>query len=349
MESGKPADRSSARAGRVAATSRAFWAHGANAIAALEAAGYAVLRPKRFARYPASELVQILQGCDAVLASSEEYTAEVFAACPDLKVVSRVGVGYDAVDVAAATRAGVVCCNTPGAMVDAVADFTMGLIIACARHIVELDRIVHQGGWQEISGTLVTGKTLGLVGYGQIGRAVARRASGFSMRILAYDPAVRGDADPPANMVSLEQLLRESDFVSVHAPASPETRHMFSDAQFNLMKPTAYFINTARGSLVDEAALLCALHDGRIAGAALDVTSEEPLPADHPLRRAPRLILTAHNAFNAAECVSRMCTMAADNVLALLNGSVPPFVLNPEVLTSPQLRLSIRKERHHAQ
>ncbi len=333
---------------RVLGTSRAFWNHGTEAQSALEEAGCTVVRPPRFARYPTAELIEILHGCDAVLASSEDYTAEVFAGIPQLKIVSRVGVGYDAVDVQAATQAGVVCTNTPGAMVDAVADFTVGLIIACARRIVELDRTVHDGGWNELAGTLVYGKTLGLVGYGQIGRAVARRMAGFDMRILAHDPCTRG-ASETVEMVTLERLLEESDFVSLHAPAIPETKGMLGAEQFARMKPTAYFINTSRGSLVDEPALIRALEQGVIAGAALDVTCDEPLAPDDPLRSAPRLILTAHNAFNAVEAASRMCLMAAQNVLLLMRGIAPASTLNPEVFQSPLLRAPRPKEVFHAQ
>ncbi len=328
---------------KVLVTSRVVWSQGTEALALLEEAGYEPVRPERFARYPAAELIRMLQGCVAVLASSEEYTPEVFAGAQDLLVVSRVGVGYDAVDVKAATEAGVLVVNTPGAMVDAVADFTVGLIIACARKIAELDRILRAGRWDEMTGTLVYGKTLGIVGYGQIGRAVARRVSGFGMRILACDPAARPPLDPPAELVPLDTLLAESDFVSVHAPALPETRGMFGSEQFARMKSTAFFVNTARGSLVDEGALLRALEEGTIAGSALDVTSQEPLPADHPLRSAPRLLLTGHNAFNAIECVSRMSRQAAENALTVLRGGVPATLLNPEVLSSPRLRARLRK------
>lgn len=328
---------------RVLATSRAFWSHGESAIQLLSGAGCEVLKPSYFGRYSEAELSALLSDCDAVLASSEEYTTAVFAACPRLKVVSRVGVGYDAVDVRAATRAGVICTNTPGAMVEAVADFTMGLIIACARHIIELDTLVHRGSWAELSGTLVHGKTLGLVGYGGIGRAVARRASGFDMRVLAYDPYTAAESSTNVVFTGLETLLRESDFVSLHAPASHETRGLINADRLALMKPTAYLINTARGSLVDEPALIRALEQGQIAGAALDVTAVEPLPPDDPLRQAPRVILTGHNAFNAAECVRHMCVVAAKNVLDALNGRRPEFVINPEVLNSSQLRANLEK------
>lgn len=323
---------------RVLATSRAFWSHAAEGLRQLEAAGCEVIRPAQFGKYTADELVALLEGCDASLASSEGYDARVFAACPDLKVVARVGVGYDAVDVEAATAAGVVCTNTPGAMVDAVADFAVGLILTCARRISELDRLVHAGGWSELSGTLVSGKTLGIVGYGQIGRAVARRLTGFDMRVLAYDPFVSGSAEPQAEMVTLERLLNESDFVTVHAPACPATARLFDASRFAQMKRTAFFINTSRGMLVDEAALMEALEAETIAGAALDVTCEEPLPADHPLRQAPRVVLTAHNAFNAREAAARMCNIAAGQVLLLMRGIAPAATINPSVYEAPNLR-----------
>jgi phosphoglycerate dehydrogenase-like enzyme len=323
------------------ATSRAFWSSAEEGIRALEDAGCEMVRPESFHKYPSEELVELLRDCDASLASSEAYDEVVFAACPRLKIVSRCGVGYDAVDVKAATRAGVVCANTPGAMVDAVADFTVGLILMCARRMGELDAIVHAGGWAELTGTLVTGKTLGLVGFGQIGRAVATRMSGFDMRILAYDPAP-GDVGPGVARVPMDVLLAESDFVSLHAPATAETARMFGARQFTAMKRQAYFVNTSRGALVDEAALVEALNAGTIAGAALDVTVEEPLPADHPLRSTPNLILTAHNAFNAREAASRMCNMAARHVLMLLEGAAPAATINPEVYDSPVLRCSLR-------
>lgn len=324
---------------KVLATSRAFWAHAQDGIRALEEAGCEVVRPDVFIKYSPKELIALLDGCDASLASSETYNEEVFSACPSLKIVARCGVGYDAVDVAAATRAGVVCTNTPGAMVDAVADFTVGLILMCARRMGELDALVHAGGWGELSGTLVTGKTLGLVGYGQIGRAVARRMSGFDMRILACDPAYSASDHTEVVMVSdLNELLAEADFVSVHAPSTPKTARMFARAQFSSMKPSAFFINTSRGALVDEGALIEALETETIAGAALDVTVHEPLPEDDPLRRAPRLILTAHNAFNAREAASRMCNKAAYQVLELMRGTAPAATLNPEVYDSAALR-----------
>jgi phosphoglycerate dehydrogenase-like enzyme len=244
--------------------------------------------------------------------------------------------------MAAATEAGVVATNTPGAMTDAVADYTFALMLGIARRIPEGDALIRSGGWGEYPGVLVAGKTLGLVGAGQIGQGVLRRAQGFGMRILAYDPPLqaRGGLDG-ATFTDLDTLLAESDFVSVHAPSMPETRNMFNAARFAQMKPSAYFINTARGALVDEEALRDALERGVIAGAATDVYQQEPLPADHPLRNAPRCVLTPHNAFNAVEAAAAMSLLSAEAILDLMHGKYPASVCNPAVWASPARRVPL--------
>ena len=330
----------------VLVTARAFWASGQAVETALQAVGCVIIRSPEAGPVPEAHLIELLRGCDAVIASSDPYNVSVFSRCPQLKVVSRCGVGIDSVDVAAATAAGVIVTNTPGAMTDAVGDYTLALLLGIARRIHEGDALMKNGGWGEYPGVLVSGKTLGLVGFGQIGQAVARRAAGFNMRILAYDPQAweRGvPADlPPLRFTDLDTLLAESDFVSLHAPNLPETRNMFHAERFARMKPTAYFINTARGPLVDEAALIHALENKQIAGAALDVFHQEPLPPDHPLRRAPRILLTPHNAFNAVEAAETMSRLSAENVLAVLRGESPAGLINPEVLESSALRVPIR-------
>lgn len=336
----------------VLVTARAFSVSGQKAREALEGAGCRVILAPRYGPLLEEELIPLLADCEAVIASSDSYTARVFAACPRLKIVARCGVGIDSVDLGAAAAAGVVVTNTPGAMTDAVADYTFGLIFAVARRIPEGDALMRTGGWGEYPGTLVCGKTLGLVGFGQIGQGVARRAVGFGMRILAFDPAfplsessampVPTPPDrhptPAVEFTTLDALLAQSDFVSVHAPATPETRGMLNAARFAQMKPTAYLINTARGALVDEAALLEALETGRIGGAAIDVYTQEPLPPNHPLRRAPRCVLTPHNAFNAVESVEAMSLLSAESILTLLRGARPASVCNPAVWDSPRLR-----------
>lgn len=326
---------------KVLVTARAFWVSGQEAEAALEQAGCAVVRSPRAGPLPEDELIALLQGCQAVIASSDPYTARVFAACPDLKLVARCGVGTDSVDMAAAADAGVIATNTPGAMSEAVADYTFALMLGIARCLPEADALMRKGGWNEFRGTAVYDKTLGLVGVGRIGQAVAQRAKGFRMRVLAYDPALAGKRVEGIEFVDLDTLLRESDFISAHAPATPETRGMFNAARFGQMKPTAFFINTARGALVNETDLLAALETGTIAGAALDVYSKEPLPAEHPLRNAPRCLLTPHNAFNAVEATQEMSRQSAVSVIDLVQGRRPDNVCNPAVWSSPNLRQRI--------
>lgn len=199
---------------------------------------------------------------------------------------------------------------------------------------------MRSGGWGEYPGVLVSGKTLGLVGMGQIGQGVLRRAQGFGMRVLAYDPPLQAQGKiDSVTFTDLDTLLAESDFVSVHAPALPETRGMFNATRFAQMKSSAYFINTARGTLVDEMALCDALESGQIAGAAVDVYHQEPLPADHPLRKAPRCVLTPHNAFNAVEAAAEMSELSAEAVLRLMQGQRPASVCNPAVWEASNLRV----------
>ncbi len=330
----------------VLVTARAFWISGQAARAALESAGCQVQDSPQAGPVPEERLIELLQDCRAVVASSDPYNARVFAACPQLEIVSRCGVGTDSVDLAAATEAGVLITNTPGAMTDAVADYAFALMLGAARRLVESDALMRSGGWGEFAGTLVCGKTLGLVGFGQIGQGVARRAAGFGMRILAYDPPLAAagpgalpEGLPAITFTDLDDLLAQSDFVSVHAPSTPETRGLFNAERFARMKPTAYFINTARGALVDEAALINALEAEQIVGAAIDVYRQEPLPPDHPLRRAPRCLLTPHNAFNAAEAAAGMSLFSAENILRLRRGERSACVCNPAVWDSPALRL----------
>jgi phosphoglycerate dehydrogenase-like enzyme len=317
-------------------TAGAFWHHGQAGEAALCEAGFEVVRSPRRGAYSVDDLIPLLDGVDAVIAAVDAYVAPVFAACPRLKIISRWGIGIDSIDLEAATAAGVVVANTPGTTTEAVADYAFCLMLAAARRVVEGEAAVRAATWPELTGPLVHGKTLGLVGYGQIGQAVARRASGFAMRVLAYDPyqtAVSG-----AELVGLDELLAQSDFISLHAAVTPETRGMINAAALARMKPSAYLINTGRGALIDDAALLAALREGRLAGAALDVFNREPLPADDPLREAPRCLLTPHTAYNATEAAVATSNMTAGNILAIWHGE-PAAVCNPAVLNAANLRL----------
>ncbi len=331
---------------KVLVTAKALWISGQQAEAELRAAGCELVRVDDPGKPDEDRMIELLQGCQASFAAMEPYTAKVLAACPDLALISRCGIGIDAIDLPETTEAGVVVTNTPGAMTDAVADLTFAFILGVARRVIELHDTVRSGGWAEIPGVLVFGKTLGLVGFGRIGQAVARRALGFNMKVIACDPVAAQPGAPryerhlpDVEFVSLDELLARADFVSLHAPSLPETQGLFDAARFAAMKPTAYFINTARGSLVDEDALVAALQTGQIAGAATDVFRAEPAPADHPLRKAPHTLLSSHNGFNARECAAAMTLATARNIAAILRGERPETVVNPSVWSSPKLRM----------
>jgi D-3-phosphoglycerate dehydrogenase/(S)-sulfolactate dehydrogenase len=276
-----------------------------------------------------------LPGVSATLASTEPYSAAVLARAPDLRVISRTGVGFDAIDVAEATRRGIVVCTTPGTNQHAVADLAVALILASARRLVEAVDLVRRGGWTpQPVGFELRETTIGIVGTGLIGREVAKRLYGFEPRLIAYDVAPSAEVAERFGVqyVSLDQLLAEADVITLHAPLLPETRGLFDAAAFARMKPTAYLVNTARGPLVDEAALEAALRSGQIAGAALDVTHVEPLPADSPLRQAPNLVLTPHIAGSTRQAIAAMKAMAVDNAARVLRGEPPRSCVNPEAL-----------------
>ena len=304
-------------------------------LAPLTEAGVEMRWNERGRNLTEAELIEALDGVVATVAGIEPYTERVLAAAPGLKVIARVGVGYDMVDVAAATRHGVAVAMAFGTNHEAVADHTLALMGAAAHRIVEYDRRVRAGGW----GTFLHGQlheaTVGVIGFGRIGRAVAKRCLGFSMNVLIADPVA--DAETVARLgyrlVELDELLRQSDFVSVHAALSAETHHLIDARRLARMKPTAILINTARGGLIDEQALVQALTGGRLGGAALDVFEIEPLP-DGPLRHLEQVVLTPHVAGLSAASLRAMAHRASENILTLLRGRDPGpgLVLNPEVL-----------------
>ncbi len=265
----------------------------------------------------------------------------LLAACPDLRVVANVAVGFNNVDVAAATRRGVVVTNTPDVLTDTTADFAWALLMATARRVVEGDRYVREGKWTQwefwlLLGADIHGKTLGIVGFGRIGRAMAHRALGFNMRVL-YQDAVPADPaiehELKATRVDLPTLLHESDLVTLHTPLIPETRHLINAQSLRMMKKTAYLINASRGPVVDEAALVQALQEGWIAGAGLDVFENEPQV--HPgLIGLQNVVLAPHIASASHDTRRKMATLAVENCLAVLEGKTPPTPVNPEVLTA---------------
>jgi phosphoglycerate dehydrogenase-like enzyme len=286
-------------------------------------------------------LSEKLHGVAATLASTEPYTEAVLAQAGELKVISRAGVGFDAIDVPAATRHGVVVCTTPGTNHHAVADLALTLILAQSRRLLDAVNLLKGGGWTpQPVGFELRGSTVGVIGTGLIGSEVVKRLFGFQPRLIAYDVVRNAELVSRYNVeyVALDDLLSQSDVITVHAPLLPETRNMIDAAALAKMKPTAYLVNTARGPLVDEAALAHALHAGTIAGAALDVMHVEPLPADSRLRQAPNLLLTPHIASSTHQSIDAMKRMAVENAARVLRGDQPLSSVNPAVLSSPARR-----------
>lgn len=300
---------------------------------ALRAAGYELKPAQPPGPLSESALIEQLQGCVAVIASTDPYTEAVFAACPKLRLVARWGIGYDCVDVAAATRHGVMVVNTPGLVTEAVAEMTLALMLGVARSLPACDRAVRAGQWPDVFSGQLFEQTLGLVGLGQIGQAVARRAAGFSMTLLAYDPYADADraAELGVRLVDLPQLLAESDFVSLHCTLGPQTHHLIGRAELQAMKPTAYLINAGRGKLVDQTALVEALQQGWIAGAGLDVLEQEPPDPQDPLLQLEKAVLTPHCSSFTHQTVARVNRRVCENILQALGGVQPEALLNPEV------------------
>ena len=281
---------------------------------------------------------QAAEGCVGIVSQLMDPIREAVLSTPGLRCVSNVAVGFDNIDVAAATAHKVMVTNTPGVLDDATADFAFTLLMSTARRIVEADSFTRSGrfrGWaiDMMLGQDIFGATLGLVGVGRIGRGVAHRAKGFNMRILYYDPQPlprEAEEQLGATRVDLNRLIAESDFISVHVPLTNETHHLFSTAQFNAMKRNAILVNTSRGPVVDEAALVGALTAKKLAGAGLDVYEREP--AVHPgLISMPNVVLAPHIASATVRTRSEMSAMAARNMATAVRGGRPPNLVNPEV------------------
>lgn len=282
------------------------------------------------------EFLPEAKDCDALLNTyAGPITADVMARMPRCKIIARYGIGVDTIDLNAATEAGIIVTNNPTYCIEEVAEHTMALLLACARKVAFYDRLVRNGCWEVPPGKPIfrlAGRTLGLVGFGNIARAVADRAAAFGMRVLYYDPFVQaGQFQVPGEKKELFEMLRESDFVSVHPPLIPETRGMMNDEAFARMKPTAFLVNCARGPIVDTQALVRALDAGRIAGCALDTTDPEPLPDPHPLRGRENVIITPHAAWYSEQAMVGLQSGAPQEVRRVLTGEWPVNVVNKAV------------------
>jgi glyoxylate reductase len=290
---------------------------------------------------PRDELLRSVEGCDGVLTLlTDRVDAELLdRAGPQLKVVSNFAVGFDNVDVAECTRRGVPVGNTPGVLTETTADLAFALLMAAGRRLAEGDRYVRDGRWKTwgpllLLGPDVHGSTLGIVGFGRIGQALARRAAGFGMMVLYHDvQELPDDVTRPlgATFVPLDELLHRSDFVSLHVNLTPETRHLIDTESLRKMKSSAVLVNTSRGPVVDGRALFEALRDGVIFAAGLDVTDPEPLPADDPLLTLENCLVVPHIASASRATRGKMAEMAAANLLAGLRGERLPNCVNPEV------------------
>ena len=286
------------------------------------------------------ELMEAVKGTQALLCLlTDPIDSEVIKAGNQLKIIANYAVGYDNIDVAAATKKGIMVTNTPGVLTETTADMAWALLMSCARRVVEADKFVRDGRFKRwepklLLGYDIHGKTLGVIGFGRIGRAVAKRAKGFGMKVLYHD-VQRADPETERTIgveyVDLESLLELSDYITLHTPITPETHHLIGRRELKAMKQTALLINTSRGPVVDEGALIQALNKGLIAGAALDVYENEPhVPSE--LRELPNVVLTPHIASGSIETRSKMAKMAAENIIAAMHGQQPQNLVNTDVL-----------------
>ncbi|MGZ7084693.1 MAG: phosphoglycerate dehydrogenase [Ilumatobacteraceae bacterium] len=297
----------------------------------LQQAGLSIrLEPKLGAR-TSTELIALLRDAVAVIASNDPFSADVFDACPNLKVIARTGVGVDAIDVPAATRAGVMIATAPGTNEETVADHTLALMLALVRRLVEHDRSLREHRWDRAGGITpndLVGATVGVIGSGAIGRGVIRRVLAFGSRVLVCDPVLTA-APEGTELVTLDQLLSQSDVVTLHVPLLEQTRGLIGARELALMRPTAVLVNASRGHIADEAALADALRNHRLAAAGLDVFAEEP-PFASELLDLPNVIVTPHVAGISHRAIAAMNEVATRSVIAVLSGDVPANVVNHE-------------------
>jgi len=278
-----------------------------------------------------AEVIESLDGCAAVIAGQEPYVAEVFDACPELRLVVRFGVGFDAVDVPAATERGVLVATIPGTNEWGVADHTIGMMLDLAHGISRHDRSMRRGEWEAQQGVDMWQATLGIVGLGRIGRSVALRAAGFDMRVIAYepDPVMEFVEEHGVELMELDRVFSEADFLTLHLPAMPETERLVDASKLELMKATAFLVNTARGNLLDEDAVYEALRAGQIAGAGIDAWTVEPM-LDERWFALENVVLTPHCGANTLGVWTASGVMAVDIVLKVLRDEKPEQLLNPE-------------------
>ena len=274
------------------------------------------------------ELIPLLEGCDGCVAGLDSFTRRVIENAHGLKVISRYGIGVDNVDLAAAKDMKVTVCNTPGANAQAVADLTLALMLCTARKITTLDRKTREGQWPRSTGTELYGKTAGLLGLGAVGKAVAKRAQGFSMKVMAYDPFIDAEyaRDNCIVPTTFDHVISDADYICLHLPLNADTRHIINAEAMAKMKRWVIIVNTARGGLLDEKAALELLKSGHLGGLGLDVCEKEP-PGDDPLFGLDNVVVTPHTAAHTAEATAAMATRAVENLIEVLSGNDCPYIV----------------------
>lgn len=320
---------------KVLVTSTSFGKVVKDPVELLDKKGYQIVWNELGRPLKENEVMERIKGVDAYIAGLDEITAKAIEAADKLKVISKYGAGIDNIDVEAATKRKIIVTNTPGTNTEAVADLTFGLMLAVARKIPQADESTKKGEWEKFFGSAVYGKTLGIVGMGDIGRSVARRARGFNMRVIYWSRRRKSDIEEEtgANYTDLKSVLKEADFVSLHLALTPETKNIIGEDEIKLMKPTAFLINTARGPLIDEDALYRCLKEQVIAGAAVDSYVTEP-PKGSPLLSLTNIITTPHMGGYTYEALRNMGMTSVENIIDVLEGRKPKFVVNPQVYQS---------------
>jgi len=318
---------------RIWSTSPSFGYFAAGPVNFLKSLGYEVDLVPQGKKLSEEEMIRSVKDYDAIIAGIMPISGPIIKAAPKLRIIAQHGVGVNHIDVKAASEKGIVVTNAPGGNSDAVADLTMGLFISLARRIPYADRLVRNGQWAPIVGNQVSGKVLGIVGLGQIGKKVAQRGVGFNMKVLAYDVFKDYEFAKKWGIqyLSLDDVLAQADYISMHVPLSPETNKLIGERELRLMKKDACLVNVARGTIMDEESLYRVLKEGRIKGAALDVFSNEP-PTGNPLLTLDNVIVTPHMGGYTIETLEEVGMICAKNIVEVMNGRPPQFVVNSEVL-----------------
>lgn len=292
------------------------------------------------------ELAMLAANVEGILTCWKRVSQRVIQNAPRCVAIARYGIGLDNIDVSFATQSGIIVTHVPSYCVEEVAEHAMALLVSLARKVTFYDRAIKRGVYNLQSETplyRISGKTLGILGFGKIAKVLCRKAASFGLKILVCNPRLRKSelAGYAVEAVGLQELLGRSDFISIHVPLTPETRHLFNLDSFRQMKSSAFLINTSRGDIIDTNALLIALDEGLIAGAGLDVLAKEPPVPNDPLILHPRTIITPHAAFNSEESLQELQETVAQQMADVLSGRLPPFVVNPEVLEQPNLRAAL--------